>query len=84
MTNQVDRSFTFRLKVWLGIKLKIEGAPLCRVFNKKMTESYTLHSDGMVIIKPIKGKGTDMIPAAFISSELSVVMSKELERLGLN
>lgn len=84
MSNRIDKSITFRFKVWIGQKLNLSNAPLCRVFNKAGTESYTLTSDMFVIIRSNKkgSKSTDVLPASLISCEMSKVMAKELERIG--
>lgn len=68
----------FRFSVWIGKKFKIEGAPLCRVFNDARSESYTLTNDGMVLIQGVKSKAIDVVPLSLCSESLAEKFSKAL------
>ena len=60
----------FKLTVWLGKKFEIEGAPICRVWNDKKTEQYTLNNDGWVIISSPRSSAHDMVHISCASSTL--------------
>ena len=60
----------FKLLVWLGKKFEIEGAPLCRVWNDRHTEHYTLNNDGWIIISAPRSKSHDMVHISCASSTL--------------
>jgi hypothetical protein len=60
----------FNFQVWLGKKLKVNGAPVCRVFNDVGTEHYTLTNDGWVLIQGVQSKSVSAIPIQLASANL--------------
>lgn len=70
----------FQFQVWIGKKLKIDGAPICRISNDANTESYTLRNDGWVIIQGKKQKTTDALPIFLCSHNLQEKFATELTK----
>ena len=60
----------FKLQVFLGKITKLPGLPICRVFNDKKTEHYTLRRDGWVVIQGVNNKTADMLPITMVSQTL--------------
>lgn len=55
--------------------------PVCRVFNDKETEHYTLKYDGNVYIQGVNGGVTDMLPIGTVSERLQNKFIDKLETL---
>lgn len=77
-----DRSYLTRFLIWLGDKTELSFLPMCKVFNNKKTESYTLRYDMLVVIQSTKKecKSKDVIPAIFASQTLIDKMSGLIEQ----
>lgn len=60
----------FKILVYIGRITLYPSLPICRVYNDRKTEHYTLRYDGWVVIQGIDSESTDMIPLVMCSEKI--------------